>query len=338
MRELLRRLVQRMVERTMTLRIEPYGLHSKGAKTLALHTGVLRATHKQVRKHGTFDTIINWGNSERRFPNATYINDPEAVAIASNKLLTARAFAASGVFQPAYTEDKNEARTWLDDGHRVVARRLLRASQGRGIDLCELQRRRAREESTGADDGDAGNREGDGELTNGTGRDGRDGRPALVDAPLYTMYMKKADEYRIHVFDSEVIDIQQKRKRQEVPNELVNYQIRNAHNGWVYCRDGADPPRCVIDAAIDAVCSLGLDFGAADIGYNRHNETAFVFEVNTAPGLEGSTIGFYARAIQRKLPFTQSGAYQRRRRESTRDVGYGERDDFSSTEQRRRQC
>ena len=276
-----------------TIRIDPYGLHSKASKVLSKHTGILRATRPQVRKHGTFDTIINWGNSERRFENARYINNPEAVAIASNKLSTARAFSDCGISQPQFTTSKEEAISLRSAGRDIFCRTLLRASQGRGLRLFVAE----------------GNGGGDGDGVRGRG--GERGR--MVDAPMYTVYEKKADEYRVHVFDSEVIDIQQKRKRREIPNEEVNYQIRNSHNGWVYCRDGVCAPPSVIQLAVDAVSSLGLDFGAADIGYNRHEETAVVYEVNTAPGLEGSTIGFYARAIERKLPFTQGGAYRRRR-------------------------
>jgi hypothetical protein len=79
------------------LRIEPYKPGSKGARALSKRTGILRATPKQVRRHGTFNTLLNWGSSERRFPNGEYINDPEAVAIASDKLLTARKLGAGHV-------------------------------------------------------------------------------------------------------------------------------------------------------------------------------------------------------------------------------------------------
>ena len=131
---------------------------------------------------------------------------------------------------------------------------------------------------------------------------------------MYTKYFKKADEYRVHVFDGEVIDVQQKRKRQEVPNEEVDYQVRSGRNGWVFCRDGVDCPGSVRIMACRAVNVLGLDFGAVDIGWNRHNEECAVFEVNTAPGLEGSTLDSYYRAIANRRPEIQGGAYARRRR------------------------
>jgi len=140
---------------------------------------------------------------------------------------------------------------------------------------------------------------------------GRDG--VLQRAPMYTRYVRKADEFRVHVFDGQVIDVQQKRKRRDVPNDDVNYQIRNARYGWVFCRDGVQAPDSVLDAAIAAVAALGLDFGAVDIGYNRQRSMPYVFEVNTAPGLEGTTLDSYVMAFNRKLPALAGGAYRRRR-------------------------
>jgi glutathione synthase/RimK-type ligase-like ATP-grasp enzyme len=46
-----------------------------------------------------------------------------------------------------------------------------------------------------------------------------------------------------------------------------------------------------------AVAALGLDFGAVDIGWNRSTRRATVYEVNTAPYVEGTTAKMYAEAI-----------------------------------------
>ena len=100
----------------------------------------------------------------------------------------------------------------------------------------------------------------------------------------------------------------------EVPNEEVDYQIRNAHSGWVFCRNELQCPRCCLDLAVRAVSSLELDFGAVDIGYNLSGQVAHVYEVNTAPGLEGATLDSYYKAIKARLPIISGGAYQRRRR------------------------
>ena len=292
----------------MTIRIDPYKRYSGGAKALSKHTGILRATPKQVERHGTFDTIINWGNSERRFTNATYINNPEAVAIASSKLSTARCFCAEGIPQPAYTTEQNVADEWVNRGRTVLCRTLTRSSSGRGIVIVNTSW------EEGPDNGRDGSDVTSPSNDRGAGRGGiRRGR-VLVNAPLYTRYVKKADEYRVHVFDGEVIDVQKKRKRQEVPNEEVDYQIRNHNTGWVFCREGVECPSIVLQSSIRAVSVLDLDFGAVDVGYNVEGGSCFVYEVNTAPGIEGSTLDSYYNAILKRLPQISGGAYRRRRR------------------------
>lgn len=262
----------------MRIRIEPYKLWSGGAKALGVRAGILRATRRQVKKYGDFETIINWGRSERRF-HGEYINAPESVVIASNKLRSAEAFGEHGVPQPDYTRDPAVAEGWVAEGHTVVCRTLLRASKGRGIVLVTPQT--------------------DNEICK---------------APMYTKYVKKADEYRIHVAFGEVIDAQMKKRRLEVEDDDVNWQIRNAHNGWVFARDGVSPPDCVKSAAISSVAALSLDFGAVDIGYNVKEGTAAVYEVNTAPGLEGTTLDTYYAAFLKRFPQLGGGAHLRRRR------------------------
>ena len=42
---------------------------------------------------------------------------------------------------------------------------------------------------------------------------------------------------------------------------------------------------------------LGLDFGAVDIGHRLIDNKLFVFEINTAPGITGTTLDNYAKAI-----------------------------------------
>jgi len=259
----------------MKIRIEPYKTWSGGAKALGEHAGILRATKRQVRKHGDFDIIINWGRSEERF-NGDYINIPSAVANASDKLRSAKIFGNHGVPQPDYTTDRGIAEQWLEKGDTVVARKLLRASSGRGLVLVSP-----------------------GEL--------------LPQAPLYTKYVKKIDEYRVHVAFGKVIDVQQKKRRLEVDDDAVNWQVRNHHNGWVFARDGLTVPSCVTDAGISAVGALDLDFGAVDIGYNKHKDACVVYEVNTAPGLEGKSLQIYYQAFLENIPTLAGGAFRRRR-------------------------
>ena len=127
---------------------------------------------------------------------------------------------------------------------------------------------------------------------------------ALPDAPLYVEYIKKEDEYRVHIgtkgsgvlgtFKTSIISIQRKARRLETPDTEVNWQVRNHDNGFVFVRGGVDPPQAVLDAAGAAIVASGLCFGAVDVIYNTKEGRAYVLEINTAPGLEGQTVTDYA--------------------------------------------
>lgn len=252
----------------MRLRIMPYKAGSASARALANELGCLRL---RVR-HLTFrprpgDIIINWGSADDPFDGAaTYVNPPAQVAVAQCKLASLARLSEAGVGVPDFTISPDTALEWLSGGNSVVCRTLLRGSGGRGIVLV------------------------------------RPGDPVPL-APLYTKYVKKRDEYRVHVARIgpdryTVFDLQQKRRRHDYDGEL-DQQIRNFDNGWVFCRENIAVPSAVQDAALEAIQALGLDFGAVDVGYNRHYEQPTVYEVNTAPGLEGTTLFRYADMMRR---------------------------------------
>ena len=159
---------------------------------------------------------------------------------------------------PEWTTDYDTALEWLDSGHTVFARTLTRAHSGLGIVIA-----RSPEE--------------------------------LVDAPLYTKYIKKKKEFRVHVFRNQVIDLQEKRRSTNSPDS--DFLIRNHANGFVFCRDDIIEPTDLRATALSAVAALGLDFGAVDIIYNAYYDKCYALEVNTAPGLEGTTLESYSNAI-----------------------------------------
>ena len=217
------------------------------------------------------DVIINWGNG--RAPNwaegaKKVLNTPNKVEHTGNKLSAFKIMADYGVSVPSVTESRREAQDWVNDGNVVVTRHVLRGHSGEGIELV-------------------GSSIDNGSLTG-----------VVPEAPLYTLYRKKAREYRIHVFNGNVIYWQQKMLRRDFPQEDVNYQVRNHDNGWIYATEAATPPEdIVISQARAAVACLGLSFGAVDVVYNEHHSQASVLEVNTAPGLAGTTITKYRDAI-----------------------------------------
>lgn len=110
-------------------------------------------------------------------------------------------------------------------------------------------------------------------------------------APLYVQYVPKLHEFRLHVVQGNVVFAQQKKRRAGYEQDRDEKLIRNYENGWVFCiAELAAVPQDAKTQAINAVQSLGLDFGAVDLVMHRDNDQAYVLEVNTAPGLESPTL------------------------------------------------
>lgn len=238
---------------------------SNGAANLGRALNVKRIKHQGSRFRGNSRTVvINWGAATLPANARTgrVINSPEHVAGMQNKLTAFQTFQQGGVSIPEFTHNREVARTWAGERNTaVVCRTLLRGSAGNGIVIANT--------------------------------------PAeVVHAPLYTKYVKKQDEYRVHILGGEIIDTQKKAKRRDVNNDDVNYQVRTHDNGFIYMRDGVVPPDAVLSQALQAVNASGLDFGAVDVIWNDRHQTAYVLEINTAPGMEGTTVDNYARAFR----------------------------------------
>lgn len=262
----------------MRARLQPGNNPSRGLQELSRSSGIrrLRRSHSLFRPRAT-DLIINWGNPSTILPFAQYLNHPEAVSNAGNKIITFEILERNGVVIPKWSTHKGDAREWLNSGHRVISRSLVRGSQGRGCDVY-------------SHDGTTWTKDIEDFL-------------AEEERPLYVQVFghlpRDVVEYRVHVFQGSVIDVQQKRKRRtNDEDERANPYIRSAANGWVFCREAVHCPEDVKNESRLAVTELGLDFGAVDIGYDMDSGEWCVYEVNTAPGLEGTTLERYTNAVQ----------------------------------------
>lgn len=120
----------------------------------------------------------------------------------------------------------------------------------------------------------------------------------VPDAPLYTSGITGGRrEYRVHVIGDQHY-IQQKKRRSGAVD--ISNDIRNHHTGWVYTTGTmTTPPAGLVEEASKAVQALGLTYGAVDIITKAGN--LWVLEVNTAPGLEGSTLDFYVNNFEQLL-------------------------------------
>lgn len=246
-------------------RLLPYKQGSKGAMTLAdaLNGRVLLLEGSKF--HPKYDdVIINWGQSRRThaLDGVTILNPPEVIKNASNKLtfFTNLREADADIIPRFWTSSRDIPA----DAFPIVCRTVLEGHSGAGIVIA----------ATAAD---------------------------LVDAPLYVQYIKKKDEYRVHVGKvsgrtnpDKIIAVQRKARRRDVPDGDVNWEVRNHDNGFIYVRGGVNPPADVLDVARRALEVSGLDFGAVDVIYHERQAKAYVLEINSAPGIEGSTVDDYA--------------------------------------------
>jgi carbamoylphosphate synthase large subunit len=244
----------------MSVKVFPYKAGSRSAKALAEAIG-----GRVLKRQGSAyrfkegDLVINWGGRDCPFKGRGVANQPDAIEPAANKLTAFQAFKEADVSIPRFWTNKNDI---PDDAFPVMCRTKLQAHSGEGIVVAER-------------------------------------RDQLVNAPLYTQYMKKKHEYRVHALrapgkDTSIIICQRKAKKHDV--EDANFMIRNLANGFVYVIDD-NPPQVVIDESFKALEATGLAFGAVDVIYNENQKKAYVLEINTAPGLEERTAQAYARAF-----------------------------------------
>lgn len=248
----------------MKLRVLPYKPGSRSARDLVTQLSP-RAIMKKQRTPvtGRKKLLLNWGHSSPLFSltGVTVLNKPEAVARASNKLSAFRAMQAAGVRIPEFTHDINVAKGWIGNERIVLCRTLLRANSGRGIVVAKTE-------------------------------------AELVSAPLYVKYIRKEKEFRLHVFKGQVIDFVEKRRRSGFDaNPVYSRYIRSYEKGWIMARDNVVLTDETKAEAVKAVAALGLDFGAVDVVMDRNNKPV-ILEVNSAPGLQGTTLQSYKRAIE----------------------------------------
>lgn len=242
----------------MPLKLLPYKNASVSAKRLARALGILRVSPSYNAKRK--DVIINWGNSTP--PHFRWmpqdLNNPQGIQLACDKLNTFITLEHLGFHHlPEWYQFLSSAKGCINEGKTIYCRTKTNSHSGNGIVIAKTL-------------------------------------DELVPAPLYTVATKHKHEYRVHVFKDEVIDIQMKKKRL---GSMGGSGIRNHSNGWVYARAEIAPPEELLSSARRAVNLLGLDFGAVDIGHRLIDNKFFVFEVNTAPGIEGTTLDKYAKAI-----------------------------------------
>ena len=260
----------------MTMYIRPYG-RSDSAFKLATALGIQRIMKIRNRSIDISedeytryredadqfnDLIINWGNSTPHyvFDECNTFNPPEAVAVAINKKKTFQVLSNNGVPTLTWTTDRDTACSWAMLGNKVFCRTLTNSRMGKGILVCDVPEQ-------------------------------------IPVAKLYTKGEAIKREYRVHVVFGDVIDLTAKCLRKGGEQS----DIQSWGNGYIFARNSVKIPDKIREAlhalALRTLEVLDLDFGAVDIIRNTEDQLK-VLEVNTAPGIEGTTLERYVEAFR----------------------------------------
>lgn len=155
-------------------------------------------------------------------------------------------------------------------------------------------------------------------------------------AQYFQNYLDIVDEFRLHVFKGELLHAQKKVKRGnmeeayveqhaakikdyaekgevEIDDNTLKYAlgrvakehqnadmiVRSNHRGWKFTTV-KNPKKDLVDVSSAALAAIGLEFGAVDCCLDSTGK-AWVIEVNTGPGLEGTTFKAYVKSFEDEL-------------------------------------
>lgn len=228
------------------------------------------------QRNGTL--IVRWGITGPDSSNAVVLNNSQAIHLAANKktsLIHLSEFADDCLHVPRVYNNRNQIREWPVVGRPIQHFGGFGFWLFRGPGGIDRMERRVRRRQT-----------------------------RKQPAEYFTSLVPVAREYRVHVFYD---GVNRRRYRVIRTNEKVKVRrtgrynedvVRNHRNGWVFeFRHSNDPELVdVRKCARRAIRHLGLHFGAVDIGVTSSG-TPYVFEVNTAPGLDDGGLRRYAEFI-----------------------------------------
>ena len=236
-----------------------YKNSSESGRALAEAVGI---NFESVGRNGTYN-CINWGSGDRLVATLPrqWLNTRQSVAIAQAKDKALAQLSYHGVNTPDTTVNIETAKGWCNDGHLVYCRTLTRANQGRGIVLAEEA-------------------------------------SEVVVAPFYTKQVNADREYRIHVFQGNVLAGSRKVAMDDYEG-VIDFNIKNHDRGWKFrlCETNRIHSNLTSEA-VQAVKALDLDFGAVDLCWNTETHVATILEVNTAPRVEGTIMEAYVNAFK----------------------------------------
>jgi glutathione synthase/RimK-type ligase-like ATP-grasp enzyme len=259
---------------------------SKTGKELALSMGLTRRRfNDRDRGYGTLPPPINtthcvvWGahlnnwiiDNFRWKRKIKWLNNPREIQKYTNKYLALRCMVGNemerqwgigeeiNVDVPAHTDNKEQAMSF----NFPLVGRKIRHQGGSGFHFIETPQQLRTDNSD-----------------------------------YWTEYIDGEDkrEYRVHVFNGQVVKVQRKR---EIEGESVDYRCRSHNNGWYFSMCDINRIHSDIIRNAKLACnSLKYDFGAVDIIRIPSTNTTKVLEVNSGMGLDNQGVEQYTELIK----------------------------------------
>ncbi len=152
-------------------------------------------------------------------------------------------------------------------------------------------------------------------------------------AQYFQNYIDIVDEYRLHIFNGNVLHAQKKVKRDNMESAFVDQRkekikdyakkgkvklddstldyalarlakennqadmiVRSNRKGWRFSNIKS-PKKALVDVCVAALSAVGLEFGAVDCCIDSEGNP-WVIEINSGPGLEGSTFKSYVEEFK----------------------------------------
>jgi glutathione synthase/RimK-type ligase-like ATP-grasp enzyme len=223
------------------------------------------------------EVLIRWGSRKNQFLDSHFnkvVNKAQAINLASNKLASLTVFQEWEIDSSLLKDnqciddftiniphfDQDPEELIKRVGFPILGRKTYHA-RGTDIKLC-LQRRDFRQKMD-----------------------------------YYVQYIPTIREYRLHVVGDEVIRIQG--KFLDHPTHSLPW-VRNYTTGYRFRGPRKKLRKNRLEMAVNAVKSLGLDFGAVDL-IIADDGLGYVLEVNTAPSCSPLTATEYIMAIGRLI-------------------------------------
>lgn len=174
-----------------------------------------------------------------------------------NKLKQYEFFKANDIPHAPFSTKIEDAKKWLKNGHAVVCREFIKSQKGNGLHVAGSE-------------------------------------AELVEAKVYTKYMKKKREFRVNLFKHKVVNIREKLGKAD------KYFIATTGNGYTttHVKSPISNEAYLRSIAEQASMVSTSDFIGVDVGYNQFYDEYFVLEVNSGPSIEGSSVAEFVQAMK----------------------------------------